>query len=65
MSFLSTVNCHLSTDQRATGGTRTHDPSLTKRLLCQLSYGGLHRRRGRKSATFVYVWRCNRGNAMR
>ncbi len=43
MSFLSTVNGHLSTDQRATGGTRTHDPSLTKRLLCQLSYGGLRR----------------------
>lgn len=27
--------------KRATDGTRTHDPSLTKRLLCQLSYGGV------------------------
>ena len=25
----------------ASGGTRTLDPSLTKRLLCRLSYAGL------------------------
>ena len=30
---------------RATDGTRTHDPSLTKRLLCQLSYGGVRKLR--------------------
>ena len=27
----------------AGGGTRTHDPSLTRRLLYQLSYSGAHR----------------------
>ena len=26
--------------QRATGGIRTHDLTITNRLLCQLSYGG-------------------------
>ncbi len=31
--------------KRATDGTRTHDPSLTKRLLCQLSYGGVRKLR--------------------
>lgn len=25
---------------RATGGIRTHDLTITNRLLCQLSYGG-------------------------
>lgn len=28
-------------NQRATGGSRTRDPPLTKRLLYQLSYGGV------------------------
>jgi hypothetical protein len=39
-----TVTCfniiEVSLNVEATGGIRTHDPSLTKRLLCRLSYGG-------------------------